>query len=67
MRQSRVLWLLEREADALIDALREGVQALPLGSWMPAAVPDVRPGGSREAGLLAERRRMGTGAHEHGS
>lgn len=82
MRQSRVLWLLdclEREprADAVIDALRTGIRALPLGrgrdvlhgrwlghpvhplmvqvpigSWLSAAVLDLRPGRSREAGLL---------------
>ncbi|MFF1284767.1 hypothetical protein ACFVY4_29055 [Streptomyces sp. NPDC058299] len=95
MRQSRVPWLLdrlEREADAVIDALRKGVQApplgggrrllpgrwpgqpvrplmvqVPIGSWMSAAVPDLRPGRFHEAGLPAERRRMETGAHEHGS
>ncbi|MFD5268962.1 Rieske 2Fe-2S domain-containing protein [Streptomyces sp. NPDC058335] len=82
MRQSRVLWLLDRlerepRADPVIDALREGVRALPLGrgrdvlhgrwlghpvhplmvqvpigSWLSAAVLDLRPGRSREAGLL---------------
>jgi nitrite reductase/ring-hydroxylating ferredoxin subunit/uncharacterized membrane protein len=82
MRQSRVLWLLdclEREsrADPVIDALRKGVRALPLGrgrdvlhgrwlghpvhplmvqvpigSWLSAAVLELRPGRSREAGLL---------------
>ncbi|MEV8312204.1 Rieske (2Fe-2S) protein [Streptomyces flavidovirens] len=82
MRQSRVLWLLDRlerepQADAMIDALRTGIRALPLGrgrdvlhgrwlghpvhplmvqvpigSWLSAAVLDLRPGRSREAGLL---------------
>ncbi|MEV6958674.1 Rieske (2Fe-2S) protein [Streptomyces sp. NPDC051207] len=82
MRQSRVLWLLDRlerepRADPVIDALREGVRSLPLGrgrdvlhgrwlghpvhplmvqvpigSWLSAAVLDLRPGRSREAGLL---------------
>ncbi|MEU1191273.1 Rieske (2Fe-2S) protein [Streptomyces sp. NPDC005859] len=82
MRQSRALRLLDRlerepRADAVIDALREGVRALPLGrgrdvlhgrwlghpvhplmvqvpigSWLSAAVLDLRPGRSREAGLL---------------
>ncbi|GAB2768262.1 hypothetical protein GCM10027072_79070 [Streptomyces bullii] len=91
MRQSRVLRLLDRleresRADAVIDALRKGVQALPLrggrdllhgrwlghpvhplmvqvpiGSWLSAAVLDLRLGGggvaapgrrSREAALL---------------
>lgn len=82
IRQSRVLWLLDRlerepRADAVIDALRKGVRALPLGegrdflhgrwlghplhplmvqlpigSWLSAAVLDLYPGRSREAGLL---------------
>jgi nitrite reductase/ring-hydroxylating ferredoxin subunit/uncharacterized membrane protein len=82
MRQSRVLWLLDRlerepRADPVIDALRKGVRALPLGrgrdvlhgrwlghpvhplmvqvpigSWLSAAVLELRPGRSREAGLL---------------
>ncbi|PNG19948.1 DUF2231 domain-containing protein, partial [Streptomyces cahuitamycinicus] len=82
MRQNRVLWLLDRlerepRADALIDTLRRGVRALPLGrgrdllhgrwlghpvhplmvqvpigSWLSAAVLDLRPGRSRESGLL---------------
>ncbi|MFI2371191.1 Rieske 2Fe-2S domain-containing protein [Streptomyces sp. NPDC018833] len=82
MKQSRVLWLLDRlerepRADPLIDALRAGVRSLPLGrgrdllhgrwlghpvhplmvqvpigSWLSAAVLDLRPGRSREAGLL---------------
>ncbi|MFJ3616713.1 Rieske 2Fe-2S domain-containing protein [Streptomyces iakyrus] len=81
-RQNRVLWLLDRlerepRADALIDTLRRGVRALPLGrgrdllhgrwlghpvhplmvqvpigSWLSAAVLDLRPGRSRESGLL---------------
>ncbi|WP_419796041.1 Rieske 2Fe-2S domain-containing protein [Streptomyces mexicanus] len=82
MRQSRLLWLLDRlerepRADAVIDAVRKGVRALPLGdrrdllhgrwlghpvhplmvqvpigSWLSAAVLDLYPGRSREAGLL---------------
>ncbi|MFI6208442.1 Rieske 2Fe-2S domain-containing protein [Streptomyces sp. NPDC051041] len=81
-RQNRTLWLLDRlerdtRADAVIDVLRKGVWALPLGrgrdllhgrwlghpvhplmvqvpigSWMSAAVLDLRPGRSREADLL---------------
>ncbi|WP_046732288.1 Rieske (2Fe-2S) protein [Streptomyces humi] len=82
MRQSRVLRLLDRlerepRADAVIETVRKGVQALPLGdgrdllhgrwlghpvhplmvqvpigSWLSAAVLDLCPGRSREAGLL---------------
>ncbi|MDO0925298.1 Rieske 2Fe-2S domain-containing protein [Streptomyces sp. TG1A-8] len=82
MRQSRALRLLDRlerepRADKVIEALRSGVRALPLGrgrdllhgrwighpvhplmvqlpigSWLSAAVLDLRPGRSREAGLL---------------
>ncbi|MGW0609157.1 Rieske 2Fe-2S domain-containing protein [Streptomyces sp. NPDC002788] len=82
LRQNRVLWLLDRlerepRADAVIDTLRKGVRALPLGrgrdllhgrwlghpvhplmvqvpigSWMSAAVLDMRPGRSRESRLL---------------
>ncbi|MEU2427722.1 Rieske (2Fe-2S) protein [Streptomyces sp. NPDC007851] len=82
MRQSRVLRLLDRlerepRADAVIEAVRKGVRALPLGdgrdllhgrwlghpvhplmvqvpigSWLSAAVLDLYPGRSREAGLL---------------
>ncbi|WP_051804129.1 MULTISPECIES: Rieske 2Fe-2S domain-containing protein [unclassified Streptomyces] len=82
MRQNRVLWLLDRlerepRADAVIDTLRRGVRALPLGpgrdllhgrwlghpvhplmvqvpigSWLSAAVLDLRPGRSRESRLL---------------
>ncbi|MEW2512436.1 Rieske (2Fe-2S) protein [Streptomyces sp. NPDC046870] len=75
----RLLDRLEREprADAVIDGVRKGVQALPLGdgrdllhgrwlghpvhplmvqvpigSWLSAAVLDLYPGRSREAGLL---------------
>ncbi|MGW4600646.1 Rieske 2Fe-2S domain-containing protein [Streptomyces sp. NPDC004457] len=75
----RLLDRLEREprADAVIDAIRKGVQALPLGegrdllhgrwlghpvhplmvqvpigSWLSAAVLDLYPGRTREAGLL---------------
>ncbi|MFF5522905.1 Rieske 2Fe-2S domain-containing protein [Streptomyces coeruleorubidus] len=80
--QNRVLWLLDRlerepRADAVIDLLRRGVRALPLGrgrdllhgrwlghpvhplmvqvpigSWLSAAVLDLRPGRSRESGML---------------
>ncbi|MEU6911812.1 Rieske 2Fe-2S domain-containing protein [Streptomyces olindensis] len=82
LRQNRVLWLLDRlerepRADAVIDTLRKGVRALPLGrgrdllhgrwlghpvhplmvqvpigSWLSAAVLDLRPGHSRESGVL---------------
>jgi nitrite reductase/ring-hydroxylating ferredoxin subunit/uncharacterized membrane protein len=82
MRQNRALWLLDRlerepRADAVIDVLRRGVRALPLGrgrdllhgrwlghpvhplmvqvpigSWLSAAILDLRPGRSREASLL---------------
>ncbi|MFD7304628.1 Rieske 2Fe-2S domain-containing protein [Streptomyces pharetrae] len=82
MRQNRALRLLDRlerdpRGDRLIDAMRSGVQALPLGrgrdalhgrwlghpvhpllvqvpigGWLSAAVLDLRPGRSREAGLL---------------
>ncbi|MFD5714940.1 Rieske 2Fe-2S domain-containing protein [Streptomyces pharetrae] len=82
MRQNRALRLLDRlerdpRGDRLIDAMRSGVQSLPLGrgrdalhgrwlghpvhpllvqvpigSWLSAAVLDLRPGRSREAGLL---------------
>ncbi|MGW3990764.1 Rieske 2Fe-2S domain-containing protein [Streptomyces sp. NPDC004830] len=82
LRQNRMLWLLDRleresGADAVIDTLRKGVRALPLGrgrdllhgrwmghpvhplmvqvpigSWLSAAVLDLRPGRSREARLL---------------
>lgn len=82
LRQNRVLWLLDRlerepRADAVIDTLRKGVRALPLGrgrdllhgrwlghpvhplmvqvpigSWLSAAVLDLRPGRSRESRLL---------------
>ncbi|GAA2285954.1 hypothetical protein GCM10010145_39710 [Streptomyces ruber] len=81
-RQNRTLWLLDRlerepRADRVIETLRKGVRALPLGSgrdllhgrwlghpvhplavqvpigsWFSAAVLDLRPGRSREAGLL---------------
>ncbi|MEV5435351.1 Rieske 2Fe-2S domain-containing protein [Streptomyces sp. NPDC052682] len=81
-RQNRVLELLDRleresRLDPVIDAVRKGVRALPLGrgrdllhgrwlghpvhplmvqvpigSWLSAAVLDLRPGRSREAGLL---------------
>ncbi|MFC5258471.1 Rieske 2Fe-2S domain-containing protein [Streptomyces cinereospinus] len=81
-RQNLLLRLLDRlegepRADALIDALRDGVRSLPLGpgrdllhgrwlghpvhplavqvpigSWMSAAVLDLRPGRSRESWLL---------------
>ncbi|PPS77046.1 MULTISPECIES: Rieske (2Fe-2S) protein [Streptomyces] len=81
-RQNRVLWLLdglEREAraDAVIETLRKGVRALPLGrgrdvlhgrwlghpvhpllvqvpigSWLSAAVLDLRPDRSRASRLL---------------
>ncbi|MFE7654082.1 Rieske 2Fe-2S domain-containing protein [Streptomyces bottropensis] len=80
--RNRVLSLLDRlerepRADMVIDALRLGVRALPLGrgrdllhgrwlghplhplmvqvpigTWLSAAVLDLRPGRSREAGLL---------------
>ncbi|NEY32269.1 Rieske 2Fe-2S domain-containing protein [Streptomyces sp. PRKS01-65] len=82
MRQNRVLRLLDRlerqqRTDPVIDTLRAGVRALPLGrgrdllhgrwlghpvhplmvqvpigSWLSAAVLDLRRGHSREAGLL---------------
>ncbi|MFH9660207.1 Rieske 2Fe-2S domain-containing protein [Streptomyces sp. NPDC017248] len=82
LRQNRVLRLLDRlerepRADAVIDAVRKRVQALPLGdardllhgrwlghplhplmvqvpigSWLSAAVLDLYPRRSREAGLL---------------
>jgi len=82
MRQNWALRLLDRlerdpRADRLIDTMRSGVRALPLGrgrdalhgrwpghpvhpllvqvpigSWLSAAVLDLRPGRSREAGLL---------------
>ncbi|WP_372487556.1 Rieske 2Fe-2S domain-containing protein [Streptomyces lomondensis] len=85
-RQNRVLWLLDRlerepRADAVIDTLRRGVRALPLGrgrdvlhgrwlghpvhpllvqvpigSWLSAALLDLRPGRSRASRLL-----IGTG------
>ncbi|MFD6310398.1 Rieske 2Fe-2S domain-containing protein [Streptomyces nigra] len=80
--RNRVLSLLDRlerepAADRVVDALRTGVRALPLGrardllhgrplghpvhpllvqvpigSWLSAAVLDLRPGRSRESGLL---------------
>ncbi|MEU1939559.1 Rieske 2Fe-2S domain-containing protein [Streptomyces coeruleorubidus] len=80
--QNRALWLLDRlerepRADAVIDLLRRGVRALPLGrgrdllhgrwlghpvhplmvqvpvgSWLSAAVLDLRPGRSRESAML---------------
>ncbi len=84
LRQNRVLWLLDRlergpRADRVIETVRKGVRALPLGpgrdllhgrqlghpvhpllvqvpvgSWLSAAVLDLRSGRSRqtEAGLL---------------
>ncbi|MFF4985402.1 Rieske 2Fe-2S domain-containing protein [Streptomyces sp. NPDC001046] len=82
LRQNQMLWLLDRleresGADAVIETLRKGVRALPLGrgrdllhgrwmghpvhplmvqvpigSWLSAAVLDLRPGRSREARLL---------------